>query len=167
MPVRPADPMRRLQARFPHCVHLEWAGPAAPADGAQLPGAAARPQRPRGRRRVRHATSAPCRPPPPSATLLAGALAAAARAEAGRMRLHSLSLTAFGPFPDTGRGRPRRGRPRRALPAVGPDRRGQDDAARRGRLRALRHRARAPAARRSGCAATTPAPTSAPRSAAS
>jgi len=28
-PVRPADPMRRLQGRFPHCVHLEWAGAAA------------------------------------------------------------------------------------------------------------------------------------------
>jgi exonuclease SbcD len=25
-PVRPVDPMRRLQVRFPHCVHLEWAG---------------------------------------------------------------------------------------------------------------------------------------------
>jgi exonuclease SbcD len=25
-PVRPTDPMRRLQTRFPHCVHLEWAG---------------------------------------------------------------------------------------------------------------------------------------------
>jgi exonuclease SbcD len=24
--VRPADPMRRLQTRFPHCVHLEWSG---------------------------------------------------------------------------------------------------------------------------------------------
>jgi exonuclease SbcD len=24
--VRPADPMRRLQSRFPHCVHLEWSG---------------------------------------------------------------------------------------------------------------------------------------------
>src|SRR3712207_7470665 len=31
--VRPADPMRRLQARFPHCVHLEWTGTAAVADG--------------------------------------------------------------------------------------------------------------------------------------
>ena len=31
-PVRPADPMRRLQERFPHCVHLEWAGAAAPAE---------------------------------------------------------------------------------------------------------------------------------------
>ena len=30
-PVRPADPMRRLRTRFPHCVHLEWAG--APAGG--------------------------------------------------------------------------------------------------------------------------------------
>ena len=24
--VRPTDPMRRLRARFPHCVHLEWSG---------------------------------------------------------------------------------------------------------------------------------------------
>jgi DNA repair protein SbcD/Mre11 len=27
-PVRPTDPMRRLQTRFPHCVHLEWTGAA-------------------------------------------------------------------------------------------------------------------------------------------
>jgi exonuclease SbcD len=32
-PVRPVDPMRRLQERFPHCVHLEWAGDAGPGDG--------------------------------------------------------------------------------------------------------------------------------------
>jgi exonuclease SbcD len=32
-PVRPVDPMRQLQARFPHCVHLEWAGTGAAADG--------------------------------------------------------------------------------------------------------------------------------------
>jgi DNA repair protein SbcD/Mre11 len=31
-PVRPTDPMRRLQARFPHCVHLEWAGSPAASD---------------------------------------------------------------------------------------------------------------------------------------
>src|SRR3954468_3041164 len=31
--VRPADPMRRLQSRFPHCVHLEWAGSAAVSGG--------------------------------------------------------------------------------------------------------------------------------------
>jgi DNA repair protein SbcD/Mre11 len=31
-PVRPTDPMRRLQERFPHCVHLEWAGSPAPAE---------------------------------------------------------------------------------------------------------------------------------------
>ncbi|WP_222194136.1 exonuclease SbcCD subunit D [Modestobacter italicus] len=31
-PVRPVDPMRQLQARFPHCVHLEWAGSAQGAD---------------------------------------------------------------------------------------------------------------------------------------
>jgi exonuclease SbcD len=32
-PVRPVDPMRRLQARFPHCVHLEWTGGAEVDDG--------------------------------------------------------------------------------------------------------------------------------------
>jgi len=31
--VRPADPMRRLQTRFPHCVHLEWTGGAGGGDG--------------------------------------------------------------------------------------------------------------------------------------
>ncbi len=31
--VRPADPMRQLRERFPHCVHLEWAGAGASADG--------------------------------------------------------------------------------------------------------------------------------------
>ncbi|SDO33451.1 exonuclease SbcCD subunit D [Geodermatophilus sp. DSM 45219] len=31
--VRPPDPMRRLQTRFRHCVHLEWAGNAGGADG--------------------------------------------------------------------------------------------------------------------------------------
>ncbi|HEY4626007.1 MAG TPA: exonuclease SbcCD subunit D [Blastococcus sp.] len=30
--VRPVDPMRRLQERFPHCVHLEWTGSAPAAD---------------------------------------------------------------------------------------------------------------------------------------
>ena len=32
-PVRPVDPMRTLQARFPHCVHLEWTGGSAGNDG--------------------------------------------------------------------------------------------------------------------------------------
>jgi exonuclease SbcD len=32
-PVRPKDPMRALQGRFPHCVHLEWTGAGAAADG--------------------------------------------------------------------------------------------------------------------------------------
>jgi exonuclease SbcD len=31
-PIRPTDPMRRLQARFPHCVHLEWTGVATGGD---------------------------------------------------------------------------------------------------------------------------------------
>jgi exonuclease SbcD len=30
---RPVDPMRRLQSRFPHCVHLEWTGSGVVADG--------------------------------------------------------------------------------------------------------------------------------------
>ena len=30
---RPTDPMRQLQVRFPHCVHLEWTGSAVAADG--------------------------------------------------------------------------------------------------------------------------------------
>jgi exonuclease SbcD len=32
-PVRPADPMRALRARFHHCVHLEWIGGSAGGDG--------------------------------------------------------------------------------------------------------------------------------------
>ena len=32
-PVRPVDPMRTLQTRFPHCVHLEWTGGAPASDG--------------------------------------------------------------------------------------------------------------------------------------
>ncbi len=31
--VRPADPMRRLQARFPYCAHLEWTGSGTVVDG--------------------------------------------------------------------------------------------------------------------------------------
>jgi exonuclease SbcD len=31
-PARPVDPMRRLQQRFPHCVHLEWSAPASDDD---------------------------------------------------------------------------------------------------------------------------------------
>jgi DNA repair protein SbcD/Mre11 len=31
-PIRPSDPMRRLQTRFAHCVHLEWAGSGAAPD---------------------------------------------------------------------------------------------------------------------------------------
>ncbi|WP_347057891.1 exonuclease SbcCD subunit D C-terminal domain-containing protein [Blastococcus sp. HT6-30] len=32
-PIRPADPMRRLQERFPFCVHLDWAGAGAATEG--------------------------------------------------------------------------------------------------------------------------------------
>jgi exonuclease SbcD len=31
--VRPSDPMRQLQTRFPHCVHLEWTGGVGGGDG--------------------------------------------------------------------------------------------------------------------------------------
>ena len=31
--IRPVDPMRRLQRRFPHCVHVEWAAAASAAHG--------------------------------------------------------------------------------------------------------------------------------------
>src|SRR5439155_2254923 len=67
---------------------------------AQLHRAAARPQRRRGRRRVRH--PCPVRAGQPRG---AGADRAGARrrrlGRGGRMRLHSLTLTAFGPFPET------------------------------------------------------------------
>jgi exonuclease SbcD len=80
--VRPADPMRRLQARFPHCVHLEWAGTQAPADRRSYQ------ELLRGRSdvevvgefvsRVRAVPATPA-----ERDLLGRALAAAARAEAG------------------------------------------------------------------------------------
>jgi exonuclease SbcD len=80
-PVRPTDPMRRLQARFPHCVHLEWAGSPATA------GAPSYQELLRGRSdmevveefvlRVRAVPAAPA-----ELTLLGRALAAAARGEA-------------------------------------------------------------------------------------
>jgi exonuclease SbcD len=80
-PVRPADPMRRLQERFPHCVHLEWAGAAAPTERRSYT------ELLRGRSdvevvgefvtRVRAVPASPA-----ERTLLGRALAAAARTEA-------------------------------------------------------------------------------------
>jgi exonuclease SbcD len=35
--VRPADPMRKLRARFGHCVHLEWVGGGGGSDGRSSP----------------------------------------------------------------------------------------------------------------------------------
>ena len=160
-PTRSARPTRcaGCRQRFPHCVHLEWAGRAAPTDAPQLrasgcAGAATSRSSAEfvahGPRRAGHRRA--------SATLLGRALAAAARAEAARMRLHSLSLTAFGPFAGAGRGRLRRGRPRRAVPAAGA----RPARARRRCSTPSSSRSTAPsrasAARRSGCAATTPAP---------
>jgi exonuclease SbcD len=82
-PERPVDPMRRLQERFPHCVHLEWAGSAAAADGRSYQ------ERLRGRAdlevagefvtHVRGSAAAPG-----ELDLLGRALAAAVRAEGAR-----------------------------------------------------------------------------------
>jgi exonuclease SbcD len=80
-PVRPADPMRRLQTRFPHCVHLDWAGSPA------TPGKRSYQELVRGRSdmevveefvvRVRSVPASPA-----ERALLGRALGAAARAEA-------------------------------------------------------------------------------------
>jgi exonuclease SbcD len=80
---RPADPMRQLQARFPHCVHLEWTGSGALADGRSYQ------ERMRGRSELDIAGEfvAHVRGVPASAAereLLSRALGAADRVEAGR-----------------------------------------------------------------------------------
>jgi exonuclease SbcD len=81
--VRPADPMRQLRARFPHCVHLEWAGGAAVDDGRSYQ------ERLRGRSDldvagefVRHVRGVPAGAA--ELALLGRALAAADRDEAAR-----------------------------------------------------------------------------------
>jgi DNA repair protein SbcD/Mre11 len=82
-PVRPTDPMRRLQARFPHCVHLEWAGSGA------VPDVRSYQERLRGRSDldvvgefVSHVRTVPATPA--ERALLGRALASAGRAEADR-----------------------------------------------------------------------------------
>jgi exonuclease SbcD len=82
-PVRPTDPMRRLQTRFPHCVHLEWTG------SGVVPDARSYQERLRGRSDldvvgefVSHVRSVPATPA--ERDLLGRALASAARAEADR-----------------------------------------------------------------------------------
>jgi exonuclease SbcD len=80
---RPVDPMRRLQARFPHCVHLEWTGAGASSDGRSYQ------ERLRGRSPldvagefVQHVRGVPASGP--ERELLSRALGAADRAEVGR-----------------------------------------------------------------------------------
>jgi DNA repair protein SbcD/Mre11 len=82
-PVRPTDPMRRLQARFPYCVHLEWAGSGA------VPDVRSYQERFRGRSDldvvgefVSHVRTVPATPA--ERALLGRALASADRAEADR-----------------------------------------------------------------------------------
>ena len=77
------------------------------------------------------------------------------------MRPHRLRVTAFGAFAGDAGGPVQR--PRRAVPAARRDRRRQDDAARRDRVRPLRAGAGRCAATPSGCARTTPRPACAPR----
>ncbi|MGY1748086.1 exonuclease SbcCD subunit D [Modestobacter sp. SYSU DS0511] len=81
--VRPADPMRQLQGRFPHCVHLEWIGSGVVPDGRSYT------ERLSGRSDlevaeefVSHVRQAP--PVPAERDLLARALAAVAREEAAQ-----------------------------------------------------------------------------------
>jgi exonuclease SbcD len=81
--IRPVDPMRRLQSRFPHCVHLEWAGAGAVADGRSYQ------ERLRGRSDLDVATEfvghvRGVGPSPTERELLARALGAADRAEVRR-----------------------------------------------------------------------------------
>jgi exonuclease SbcD len=82
-PTRPADPMRRLQERFPHCVHVEWSGGATGDDGRSYR------QRLRGRgdleiaeEFVAHVRGTPTTPA--ERELLTRALRALDRAEAAR-----------------------------------------------------------------------------------
>ena len=82
-PVRPADPMRRLQSRFPFCVHLDWAGTGAAVEGGSYQ------ERMRGRSAldvagefVTHVRGVPATGA--ERELLARALAAADRAEPAR-----------------------------------------------------------------------------------
>jgi exonuclease SbcD len=82
-PVRPSDPMRALQRRYPHCVHLEWTGSGVLPDGRSYQ------ERLRGRgdldvvgEFVRHVRGAPAAAA--ELALLGRALAAADRDEAAR-----------------------------------------------------------------------------------
>jgi exonuclease SbcD len=79
-PIRPVDPMRRLQQRFPHCVHLEWSAPALEGAGTSYR------EKVRGRSDlevaaefVRSVRGVPASPA--ELDMLAGALAEGARAE--------------------------------------------------------------------------------------
>jgi exonuclease SbcD len=80
-PIRPVDPMRRLQSRFPHCVHLEWTGA-----GAAVPDGRSYQERLRGRSDLDVAAEfvghvRGVAPSPAERELLAQALGAGQRAE--------------------------------------------------------------------------------------
>jgi exonuclease SbcD len=82
-PARPAEPMRRVQGRFPFCVHLDWTGTGAPGESGSYQ------ERLRGRSAldvagefVGHVRGVPASPA--ERALLARALGAADRADAAR-----------------------------------------------------------------------------------
>ena len=149
-PVRPDDPMARLRTRFPHVLVLDWQPAGAVADertyGARVAG---RDDLEVVAEFVRHVrcggstSEAGAADDDERALLAAGARGRPARGGVG-MRPHRIRLRAFGPFAGEvevdldALGR------RRAVPAARRDRLGQDDAARRHRLRAVRPGARRP-----------------------
>ena len=153
-PVRPVDPMRRLQERFPHA--CTWSGRAPASSGSA---AAQLPERLRGRddldvaeEFVRARPRAPAEPRRsascwPSAAAPPGG--PRCRGEAAR----ACRVTAFGPFAGTARSTSTRSAATACSCCTGPPGRARRRA-RRGRLRALRHRARRP--RRGQAAALRP-----------
>ena len=129
-------------------------------------GRAAGPPRPRDRARLRRPRCAVARRPPTEPALLLRRLRRLRRRPRRRrprcsrrgaaMRLHRLSITAFGPFADTAHvdfDAPVRRRP---VPAHGRHRRRQDQRPRRRLLRALRRGAGRPQPRQADCAPTRP-----------
>ena len=165
--VRPADPMRQLQARFPHCVHLEWTGSAgagrrraatrsgcAAAATSTWPGSSSQPRARRAGHRRASASCWPARSARPTGPRPAGEAAHAGADRVRPVRRHrarSTSTRSAATGCSCCGARPARARRRCSTRS------------------SSRSTARCPAsaARRSGCAATTPPPTCAPRSAAS
>ncbi len=96
--------MRRLRSRFPHCVHLEWSG------AVSTGGARTYTERLRGRddlsvaaEFVQHVRGAPGPPSPSASCWAARCPPPTARRRRGEraVRVHALTISAFGPFAGT------------------------------------------------------------------